>query len=296
MSIKNGSDPEFEEGASYVIKNFTISKRYGRPCIFVNRDTRKFKTSPLAITEEAEKTAKEALCPPSPSATGEEEHIFSSTGYWSLQGTVEKVQVARMTRGNIPILDLRLRCGTKLYNISLWREEALVELYVSDKVEVTHLKGNIQPNGGGKFDSSNYMTVKIVERQIVDAVLTMIGVSEEDNMIILLDSEMEDYAVPSHFYKGNINDLVQQLPISVKVQHINNHVLLLQQLKEVQTADAIESPESLDVKEAPESLDVMEAPESLDVMEAPESLDVMEAPESLDVMEAPESLGVENTE
>jgi len=35
----------------------------------------------------------------------------------------------------------------------------LVELYVGDEVEVTHLKANIRPNGFGKFDSSNYMTV-----------------------------------------------------------------------------------------------------------------------------------------
>jgi len=66
-----------------------------------------------------------------------------------------------MTRAQFPILDLSLRCGTKLHDVSLWREEALVELYIGDKVEVTHLRANIRPNGGGKFDSSNYTTVKV---------------------------------------------------------------------------------------------------------------------------------------
>ncbi|CAM4570494.1 unnamed protein product [Leuciscus chuanchicus] len=159
MSIKNRSDPEFEEGGSYVVKNVTLSKRYGRPCIFVNRDSRKFKTSPLAVTKKAERAAKEAIC-----------------------------------HAQIPILDLCLRCGTKLHNISLCREEALVEWCVRDKVEVTHLKANIRLNGVGKFYSSDY--TYIVECQILEAELEIIGVSEDDGLLILLDSELEDYAVP----------------------------------------------------------------------------------------------------
>ncbi|CAM4490579.1 unnamed protein product [Leuciscus chuanchicus] len=274
-SIKNGSDPEFEEGVSYIIKNYTLSKQYGRQCIFLNRSSRKFKTSPLAITEEAERAAKEVLCPPSPFVTGEEQEVFSSTGYLSLQGTIEKVQVARMTRAQYPLLDLSLRSGTKLLEVTLWREEALMDLYVGDKVEVSHLRANIRPNGGGKFDSSNYTTVKIVEREILEAVLTIIGVSEDNDMLILLDSELEDYAVPSHFYHGNINDLVQQLPITLKVQHIHHRVLKL---------------EAVDTTEAAKSLDAAEDAESLDLIEAAESLDLIEA------TEAAESLEVENTE
>ncbi|KAK7135523.1 hypothetical protein R3I94_014254 [Phoxinus phoxinus] len=291
ICIKNGSDPEFEEGGSYVVKNYTLSKKYGRQCIFINRSSRKFKTAPLAITEEAERAAKEVLCPPSRCVTGEERDICKSPGYLSLQGKIEKVQVARMTRAQFPILDLSLRCGDQLHDISLWRDEALVELYVGDKVEVTHLRANIRPNGGGKFDSSNYTTVKIVERQILETVLTIIGVSEGDSTLILLDSEMEDYTVPSHFYTGSINDLVQQLPIRVKVQHIKHCVLKLKHLDKVEAMDPVEAAESLDlglVKVA-ESLDLglVEEAESLDLglVEEAESLDLdlVEAAESLDL-------------
>ncbi|ROL53377.1 hypothetical protein DPX16_0063 [Anabarilius grahami] len=56
--------------------------------------------------------------------TGED--IFSNTGHLSLEGKIEKVQVARMTRAQVPILDLSLRCGSKLHKASLWRDEALV--------------------------------------------------------------------------------------------------------------------------------------------------------------------------
>ncbi len=35
--------------------------------------------------------------------------------------------------GRVPILDLRLRCGLKVLEVSLWRDEALSELYVGDE-------------------------------------------------------------------------------------------------------------------------------------------------------------------
>lgn len=59
--------------------------------MFANQATIKFKTTPLAITEEAKKAAKEALCPPSPLKTGEEGDIFNNRSYLSLQGQIEKV-------------------------------------------------------------------------------------------------------------------------------------------------------------------------------------------------------------
>lgn len=79
-------------------------------------------------------------------------------------------------------------------------------------------------------------------------------------MLILLDSELEDYAVPSLFYHGSINDQVQQLPITLKVQHIHHRVL---KLEAVDTAEAGSS--SLDTAEDAESLDLIEAAEALDV-------------------------------
>ncbi|KAF4115268.1 hypothetical protein G5714_002757 [Onychostoma macrolepis] len=51
----------------------------------------KFMTTPLSITEEAKRAAKEVLCPPSARRTGEEEDIFSNRSYQSLQGQTEKV-------------------------------------------------------------------------------------------------------------------------------------------------------------------------------------------------------------
>ncbi|ROL54733.1 hypothetical protein DPX16_0947 [Anabarilius grahami] len=213
--------------------------------------------------------------------TGEEEDIFSNTGHLSLEGKIEKVQMARMTWAQIPILDLTLRCGPKLHEVSLWRDEALVVFYVGDQVELTHLKSNIRPNGNGKFDSSNYTRVKIVERQIHEAELLIIGVSEEENKIILLDNELEEYSIPSHFYTGSINDLHEQLPLKLKVQHINRHVLNIQTL-ETESLDPIGAAESLNLTGAEKSLDQIHDIKSLNPVQTAESLDPVTTAESLD--------------
>ncbi|CAM4423969.1 unnamed protein product [Leuciscus chuanchicus] len=176
---------------------------------------RKFKTSPLAITEEAERAAKEVLCSSGQDNSGP---VISPPG---------------------PFFEV-------------WNKTS-----------------------GGNFMERRGVDGPIVERQILEAVLTIIRVSEDDdNMLILLVSELEDYAVPSYFYHGNINGLVQQLPITLKA------------------VDTAEDAESLDTAEDAESLDTAEDAESLDTAEDAESLDT----ESLDLIEATESLDVENTE
>jgi len=116
-------------------------------------------------------------------------------------------------------------------------------------------------------------------------------------MLILLDSEMEDFTVPSHLYSGDINDLVQKLPITVKVQHVNHHVLTLQHPEEVQTMDLaaksmdpVKDAESQDLIAVAESIDPAEDADSQDLIEAAESMDPAEDAESQDLIEAAESM------
>lgn len=88
---KNGPTPEFEAGDFYILKNCTLSNKHGQDYLLLGRTSMKFRTAPLVVTEEAEKAALDALCPPSPFATGEEEDLFVRSGYLSLRGKVEKV-------------------------------------------------------------------------------------------------------------------------------------------------------------------------------------------------------------
>ncbi|KAL0149721.1 hypothetical protein M9458_055004, partial [Cirrhinus mrigala] len=90
LNKKEGFTPEFEEGVSYILQNYTLSNTYGQMYLFVGPGTLKFKTVPQEISEEAQNAARAALCPPSPSVTGEEADIFSRGGYLSLQGQIKE--------------------------------------------------------------------------------------------------------------------------------------------------------------------------------------------------------------
>lgn len=173
----------------------------------------------------------------------------------------------------MPILDLRIKCGSTVQDISLWREEALSELYVGDMVDLTHLKATITPDGKGKFASSNYTTVKIIDWQIQEEELEIIGVSEKNDKLILLDSKLDDYVVPAHFYAGDLDDLVNQLPLKMKVRDIQRHVL------DIECLDSPKSKGSLNLLQDGASLDPGQSGESLDV--DMESLDAAESMESL---------------
>lgn len=89
LSSKNNDTLEFEESVSYFLKNL-ISKRYEGQNVYFGRSSSKFRAAALAFTEDEEKAAKQALCPPSHPDRGEED-IFSRGDYWTLQGQVEKV-------------------------------------------------------------------------------------------------------------------------------------------------------------------------------------------------------------
>ncbi len=52
---------------------------------------------------------------------------------------------------DVPVLDLKLKCGERLLDVSLWRDEALSELHEGDDVHLSHLHATILPSGNGKF-------------------------------------------------------------------------------------------------------------------------------------------------
>lgn len=65
----------------------------------------------------------------------------------------------------MPILDLHLKCGEKVLDVSLWRDEALIDLYVGDEVVFTLLRPCVLDNWEGKFHSSTYTSVKVLNAQ-----------------------------------------------------------------------------------------------------------------------------------
>ncbi|XP_039550091.1 uncharacterized protein LOC120494826 [Pimephales promelas] len=157
----DGDSPLFETRKAYIIKNYTLSQKFGRECIFLNPNSRKFQTASFELPEEAERSARYLLNPPTVLMSGEEHDLFTRGGFISLKGQIEKMQVPRMTRvgvGEVPIRDLSLRCGQKLLDVSLWRDEALVELSLGDHVEISFLRATLRP--AAKLNTSSYSAVE----------------------------------------------------------------------------------------------------------------------------------------
>ncbi len=73
--------------------------------------------------------------------------------------------------------------------------------------------------------------------------------SEKNAKLILLDSKLEDYVVPAHFYAGDLDNLVNQLPLKLKVRHIQRQVL------KIKCLDSPKSEESLNLLQDEVSLD-----------------------------------------
>ncbi|CAM4609355.1 unnamed protein product [Leuciscus chuanchicus] len=216
-------------------QKYTLSKTYGQTYLFVGPGTLKFKTVPQDITEEAENAAKHALCPSSPMTSGEEDDIFSKGGYLSLQGQIIELRGVRMTRTNVPILDLQLQCGGKAFDVSLWRDEALTDLYVGDEVLITHLRPCIINSGKGKFHSSAYTSVKIPEGQVREIEADIIGISEVNDTCHFLSSDSVVYIIPVTIFSGNPDDLLTKLPMKVVLKHINRRVLQIRAMNETET-------------------------------------------------------------
>ncbi|KAI2643007.1 Protein translocase subunit SecA [Labeo rohita] len=121
----------FEEGVTY-----------GQERLFMGPNKTTYKTAPLTLTFDAEKMAKDALIPPSVSVTGDERDLFSRGGFSTLEGTVEHMQVPRMTTvrdTEVPILDLGIKSGSSILEVSLWRDQALTKLQINDKINICHL-------------------------------------------------------------------------------------------------------------------------------------------------------------
>ncbi|XP_073729893.1 uncharacterized protein [Misgurnus anguillicaudatus] len=226
----DGDSPVFETGRAYIIKNYTLSQKFGRECIFLNPNSKKFQTAPFELPEAAERSARHLINPPTVLMSGEEEDLFTRGGYISLIGEIEKLQVPRMTRvaeGEVPIRDLSLRCGQRVLEVSLWRDEALIELILGDRVEISFLRATLRPQA--KFNTSTYSTVEKTVAEPVE--VTIIGVLQGDGgATVLLTDADEEYSVPAALH---LDLTVDDLPIKLKITHNNRVVDSIESLEEL---------------------------------------------------------------
>ncbi|CAM4569686.1 unnamed protein product [Leuciscus chuanchicus] len=103
--------------------------------------------------------------------------------------------MTRVADGEVPIRDLSLRCGQRVLEVSLWRDEALVELSMGDHVEISYLRATLRP--AAKLNSSSYSAVEKTIAEPSGVELTIIGVLEGDaGATVLLSDAYEEVHCP----------------------------------------------------------------------------------------------------
>ncbi|KAF4115302.1 hypothetical protein G5714_002791 [Onychostoma macrolepis] len=120
-------------------------------------------------------------------------NINSTHGYITLQGQGKRLEKVRMIQSSMPILNLKLLCGPDQLNISLWRDEALCDLYIGDDIkETARTKQEIE----------------------------ILGVSQSGDTYTLLSSDDEVYTVSAEFYTGNLTNFIDELPINNRIVNV----------------------------------------------------------------------------
>ncbi|KAF4114359.1 hypothetical protein G5714_004582 [Onychostoma macrolepis] len=74
---------------------------------------------------------------------------------------MQVVRIMSVKDGEVAILDFHLRSDDKLIEVSLWRDEALVDLKMGDHIEMTHLKASVWTSGRSKLNSTSHTRVKV---------------------------------------------------------------------------------------------------------------------------------------
>ncbi|XP_067249238.1 uncharacterized protein [Chanodichthys erythropterus] len=65
----------------------------------------------------------------------------------------------------------------------------------------------------------------IAEREEVTQLVEVIGVSTQHPSLTLLCSDFEEFVIPMETYHGSVDDLVENLPVHLKIKHIHKRVM-----------------------------------------------------------------------
>lgn len=63
------------------------------------------------------------------------------------------------------------------------------------------------------------------ERKAVTERIDITGVSEDNGNLALLCSDFQKFSIPQKMYNGRVDDLIAQIPTTLKIQHIHKRVL-----------------------------------------------------------------------
>ncbi|KAM9495173.1 uncharacterized protein Hap1MRO34_015998 [Clarias gariepinus] len=114
----------------------------------------------------------------------------------------------------VPILDLGIKSGSRILEVSLWRDQALTKLQLNDKMNIGHLRANAEAE---KFNSMVYTTVEVLEQGPVVEDIVVIGLSEANGEVSLLAEDFSEYTACPELLEGSADELLCQLPLHLEV-------------------------------------------------------------------------------
>ncbi|XP_073804996.1 uncharacterized protein [Danio rerio] len=229
----NSPEAPFQEGLTYVIKNYTTSCKYGQDRLFISAKSTIFRTAPLDLAESVTNAALQILHPPSIHLTGGEHDLYTRGGYLTLKGTIKNLQVPRMAMvqsSEVPILDFVLQCGQNTFDVSLWRDTALEELQLNSEVTVTHLKAVVRRDGSRKLNSSAYTRIEIADQGQTAKNIKVIGLHESDEELTLLLEDFSELKASAKLFELSGDELISQLPFIAEVTEQLGKVIEIKRL------------------------------------------------------------------
>ncbi|XP_030266720.1 uncharacterized protein LOC115577999 isoform X2 [Sparus aurata] len=161
-------------GNTYIVRGYGLTKSEPPYIICVDAKTMVFRTSDMRVPDELKRESEVLANPPSPLIPADEwetrQGLRSIEGQVVEASTVRKVKVGR---DFVPMKKVKVQKGTKSISVCPWREAALHQLTIGERVTLTHLVGG-KVSTLHSTGNTSFVTPDTVEKRS-----KIVGVMEE---------------------------------------------------------------------------------------------------------------------
>ncbi|XP_030269151.1 uncharacterized protein LOC115579694 isoform X2 [Sparus aurata] len=149
---------QVEEGKSYIVKNYGLSKYGSGPrSVLSRKNTAMYFCAPVTVSSQLEEEGRRMLSPPSISVPiknlqADLQHFL----------TLEPVQKHFGARGEVlPMRTVRIKEGEAEVTVVLWREAVIPKLTIGIPVKISHLKPS-RSQYDYRLQSSSFTEIEVV--------------------------------------------------------------------------------------------------------------------------------------
>ncbi|KAI4786621.1 hypothetical protein KUCAC02_037001 [Chaenocephalus aceratus] len=166
------------EGKAYIIRGHTLRGQSPPFALNVGREATFFKSSTITVPEQLIEEAEAMIHPASPLKQVTE--CRDVKGFVSVEGEVVEINAVQPVRSGKDVIPMRrmiLDQDTSRIQIKLWREAAVLEVSLGERVRVTHMKCS-NTDYGLQLQSSNYTNIEKPKEELCFA--DIVGVMEPE--------------------------------------------------------------------------------------------------------------------